>query len=294
MFDSFISWLMNVTTSACTGIMSMMLECLNVDLASFIRFFPVAATLYVVLQSVAIGVVFAFAVWNLGKFLTGHMANLTESPIQILVMSGISVFLIFFGNYLLQTIVNIFSYPYADMLSIHLTKNSMGFGAIAVIVGEAGAAAGWAATGVGGAVVAAIALISIIIVIMLAYQIIALLFEMIERWIMLGVLIYTSPLAWATIVSVNSRVIFSKWLNMFLSQCLMLLINAWSVKMVFSVMTSSSGNSMGLMSIVVALCFCKVARQLDTYMKQIGLNPAGTGRSLLDDIRSTATMAYRS
>ena len=277
---------MGTIADAAQAFIGLALNCLNMDLTTFVSYFPVAATLYVILQSVAIGFLFAFAAWNLGKFLTGHLANLTESPVQIIVMSGMSAFLIFFGNYILQTVINVFSYPYADILAVDATHNSFSFETIQ----EATTTSALALIAPGASTaVAAVGIVLIIIIILLGYQILALLFEMIERWIMLGVLVYTSPLAWATIVSSNTRPMFQKWLNMFLSQCLLLLINAWSVKMLFSIMSYPDA---GVMSIALALCFCKVARQLDTYLKQIGLNPAGTGRSLLDDIRSAAHSVF--
>ena len=290
MFDSFVSWISSLLTGILSIVTNAMLSCLGIDISVFLEYFPAAATLYTILQSVAVGFVFAFAAWMLFKFFTGTVANLTDSPIQVLIMSAVATFLIYFGNYILQAVINVFSYPYAELLGTN-TVGVQGFTFSAF--GLALDAAIWATEGVAAGVAA---IVYIIVMCLLGYQVLALIFEMIERWIMLGVLVYTAPLAWATVVSSTSRTIFSKWLNMFISQCLLMLVNAWSVKMLFSVLSGPNAfvaTTPIAMRIILALCFCKVARQLDTYLKQIGLNPAGTGRSLLDDIRSVAQAAFR-
>ena len=44
------------------------------------------------------------------------LALLTETPIQILVGTACAVALVFIGNYFLEMIINLFSYPYSDIV----------------------------------------------------------------------------------------------------------------------------------------------------------------------------------
>ena len=283
MFDSFINWIVDSILEIVEFVFVALLSCLSFDLQLFIEKFPVAATLYQLLQIVAIGFVVGFAIWNLAKFFLGSTGKLNESPMQIAAFTILAAFLIYWGNNVLQLIMNLLSYPYQDMLKIDAVSNPLeairSFSDLLQtpenLVDEALGVVLNSILGTG--------LLYIVVMLILLWRLIKILLEIIERWMVLAVIVYTSPLAWPTVVSTNSRPIFSKWLNLFLSQCLMLLLNVWGIKMLFSVMTSGSG----IISIVFSLTFCKVFQKLDVLLQQVGGNPAQIGKSILDDLMST-------
>lgn len=271
MFDSLIDWLCNAILDLCEGVTNLFLDCLDFNMNDFLDSFPVAATLYEILQGVAIGIIVCFAAWNLIKFFVGN-SKLNETPVQLLIHTAIAAALVYFGNNFLQIVMNLCAYPYKEMVEVSAV-DLWGWENISDFLLDE------SSTSIGSS-----GLLNIICLIILGWQVTKLFFEMVERWVVLGVIVYTSPLAWATAVSVNSRQILFKWLNLFFSSCIMLLFNVWSVKMLFSVMTAMDG----FITIVLALSLVKVARKIDSILAQIGMNPVQTGRSILDDMLGMA------
>ena len=69
---------------------------------------------------------------------------------------------------------------------------------------------------------------------------------------------------------------------MFLGQCLLMLLNVWSVKMLMSIL--ANGQSDVFLRFILAIAFCRVAQKFDTYLQSMGINAAHTGGSLADDL----------
>lgn len=67
---------------------------------------------------------------------------------------------------------------------------------------------------VGSLVSGSVSLIVLILVLIVAWNYIKLLFEAAERYILVGVLIYTAPVAFATGASENTSNVFSAWCRM--------------------------------------------------------------------------------
>ena len=77
----------------------------------------------------------------------------------------------------------------------------------------------------------AVAIIALILVLILAWNYIKLLFEAAERYILLGVLVYTAPVAFATGASQSTGNIFKSWCRMLGGQFFLLLMNAWCLRL---------------------------------------------------------------
>lgn len=74
----------------------------------------------------------------------------------------------------------------------------------------------------------AVALIALIVVLVLAWNYLKLLLEAAERYVLLGVLVYTAPVAFSMGTSQSTGGIFKSWCRMFGGQVFLLLMNAWS------------------------------------------------------------------
>lgn len=265
LFGNLVSWI----AVAMDKVLGWILEMTSFNLDFFTINFPIIADLFAILQGVGIALVVAIATFQLFKFFTGPLSEAKTNPVEILVRSGISFALIFWGNYGLEMIVNLFSYPYEALMNTSAVEPP------SVWETAAGSLTGLASGGAG-------ILIALIVIIVVGWNVLKLAIEVVERFLMVGVLTYTSPLVWPTISSRTTQEIFSKWFSMFLSQCLLMLLNVWSVKMIMSVIGASTGNI--FFRLICALAFCKVAQRFDSYLQQIGLNAAHTGGNLLDDI----------
>ena len=92
----------------------------------------------------------------------------------------------------------------------------------------------------------AVALISLILVLILAWNYIKLLFEAAERYVLLGVLVYTAPVAFSMGASQATSNIFKSWCRMFGGQVFLLLMNAWCLRLFTSMVGAFIANPLSL------------------------------------------------
>ena len=118
MFNNLVSTLVNWMASGLDFAINWIIKMLGFNISFFTNNFPVVLTLYGILQGVGIALVIAIAIFQLYMFFSGPLSDkaTTSSPLEILVRSIIAILLIFLGNYILEFIVNLFSYPYAKMM----------------------------------------------------------------------------------------------------------------------------------------------------------------------------------
>ena len=115
-----------------------------------------------------------------------------------------------------------------------------------------------------------------------------LLLECVERYIVVGVLCYTSPLAYAMGGSKATSQVFKSWCRMVGSQLLLLVLNVWFLRAFDSSVGQFIGNGGALASgggsvflwLFCALAFLKTAQKFDSYLAAMGLNVAQTGSSM--------------
>ena len=82
--------------------------------------------------------------------------------------------------------------------------------------------------------------------VVIAWNYIKLLFEAAERYIMVGVLIFTAPMAFATGASESTSNIFSSWCRMLGGQFFLLIMNAWCLRLFVSMVGTFLANPLSL------------------------------------------------
>ena len=92
----------------------------------------------------------------------------------------------------------------------------------------------------------AVAIIALILVLILAWNYIKLLFEAAERYILLGVLVYTAPAAFSMGASQSTGNIFKSWCRMLGGQFFLLLMNAWCLRLFTSMVGTFLANPLSL------------------------------------------------
>lgn len=131
-------------------------------------------------------------------------------------------------------------------------------------------------------------LLLVILELCLGWNYFKLLLETVERYIVVGVLCYTSPLAYSMGASKATTPVFRSWCRMVGSQMLLLVMNVWFLRGFNSSMGAYIGNggalSTGQGSVFLwmfcALAFLKTAQKFDSYLASIGLNVAQTGSGM--------------
>ena len=120
-------------------------------------------------------------------------------------------------------------------------------------------------------------LVVIVVNVYIQWQIIKLFFEVAERYVILCVLIYCAPLAFAMGGSKSTAEIFRGWLRMFASMCTLMVLNVMFVKMLLSAMSNSPTGVAIVPWIMLITGIVRVAKKMDSIILRIGLNPAITG-----------------
>ena len=92
----------------------------------------------------------------------------------------------------------------------------------------------------------AVALIVLILLLILAWNYIKLLFEAAERYVLLGVMVFTAPAAFAMGASQATSNIFKSWCRMFAGQLFLLLMNAWCLRLFVSMVGAFIANPLSI------------------------------------------------
>lgn len=274
MFNSLFGNLTDWIAQLLDFIITWILEMMTFNLSFFTTNFPVIGTLYNILQGVGVGLVIGIAVFQLIKYFVAPLSDVRTNPIEIGIRAAVALSLVWFGNYFLEGVVNIFTYPYEALIGVDAS------GEISIMTVASSTLAGLITGGAG-------TVFALIMLIVVGWNTIKLILEIVERYLMVGVLTYTSPLIWSTITSKNTQDIFSKWISMFLGQCLLMLLNVWSLKMLVSILANPDANV--FFKFILALAFCKVAQRFDTYLQSLGINAAHTGGSMVDDLMAVGS-----
>ena len=123
-------------------------------------------------------------------------------------------------------------------------------------------------------------LVVIVVNVYIQWQIVKLFFEVAERYVILCVLIYCAPLAFAMGGSKSTAEIFCGWLRMFASMCTLMVLNVMFVKMLLSAMSNSPTGVAIVPWVMLITGIVRVAKKMDSIILRIGLNPAITGDPL--------------
>lgn len=288
MLETILQFLNGAVGGAMGGIINMFERMLSLDIDTMLKQFPFLGTGYRIFQAVGLGLIVCIAVISLFQFFTGAMSQVKDTPIQILLRSFVGGMLIWFGNFFFEMIIELAKIPYNAMLDGQ--ANSMS-GIVDVLKDPSSWLADLAAVGIGAS---AILLISLMFIIIIAWNILKLMVEVCERYLMVGVLLFSSPMFYSTVASSNTAQIFKKWVQMFISQCVLMTVSVWMLKLVISGFSVQGHNVNMFMRYLLILAMCKIAQRADTYMQQLGMTTAITGGNLLGDIIAASRAFGRS
>lgn len=138
-------------------------------------------------------------------------------------------------------------------------------------------------------------LISCVFMILITWNFVKLLLEMTQRFVVMLVYVYLSPLATACGVGPNSISITKQAMTLFASSGVLWILNVWSVGIALSLFSSvgsamTAGATGFFLWAVVTYGFLKIAQQLDDIFSAVGATNVRFSGSLLDDIVSMAKM----
>ena len=232
--DSVVDWLATQVMNLLDMINTSVLGALGCDMTVFLRYFPAADTLYEVFVAFAIGFILLNLVWQLFKNFGAGIGLSAEDPVKLAVRSVLFIFLAYFADDIVSLVLTIAGTPYSWIVDASLPELDFGsFGSVLTVI------VGCLASG-------SVSLIVLILLIIIAWNYIKLLFEAAERYIMVGVLVYTAPMAFATGASENTSNIFSAWCRMLGGQLFLLIMNAWCLRLFVSMVGTFLANPLSV------------------------------------------------
>ncbi len=232
--DGIVEWIAEQVMNGLDLITTSMLGALGCNMDTFLRYFPAAKTMYSIFVATAIGLVLLNWVLQLFKNFGLIIGVEAEDPFKLSIRSVLFIGLIYYCDEITELILDIGGTPYAWILSSDLPPlNFADFNSVLLTI-LAVCASG------------SVALIALILVLILAWNYIKLLFEAAERHILLGVIVYTAPVAFATGASQSTSNIFKSWCRIFGGQIFLLLMNAWCLRLFTSMVGSFLSNPLSL------------------------------------------------
>lgn len=244
----------------------MFTELLSCNLSLFEELFSVVTVLYQnVIVPMGIAILLLILVWQLFKSMFGKSVN-GEEPIELLIRSAISLFFLIAAKPLVNYILRVAGTPYQWVVGTEIEVESFS-GFVSALEGVT------ETLGIGSL---SIALLMLIMQFVVAWNYFKMLFVIAERYVLLGVFSYTAPLAFSTGGSKSTNNILGSWAKMFGGQVVLIILNAWCMKMFLSGYGNMMASTYGFTKFFVAtLClvgFCKITFKLDSYMASLGVN----------------------
>lgn len=275
--DGIVEWIATQVMNILDMINTSVLGALGCDMETFLMYFPAAETFYSIIVALAIGLLLLNLVFQLFRNFGVSSSGEAENPVSLTIRTCIFLFLAFFAKDILDIILDIGGTPYAWLMTEELPPLDFAdFNSVLLTV-------------LGASLSGSIALIALILLVILAWNYIRLLFEAAERYVLLGVLVYTAPLAFSMGGSQNTMNIFRSWCRMLGGQILMILMNVWCLRIFTSMFAGFIANPLSLENgnfliwFLCAVAFLKVSQKIDSFVQMLGINVGRTGSSMLGE-----------
>lgn len=232
--DGIVSWIAEQVMHGLDLISTSVLGALGCTMDTFVRYFPAAETLYSVFVALALGIILLNWVWQIFRNFGLGIGLEAEDPVKLSIRSILFILLTLYADQIIELVLGVAGTPYNWVLTEELPPlDFASFNSSLMVI------LGVVANG-------AVALIALILIIILAWNYIKLLFEAAERYILLGILVFTAPVAFAMGASQTTSNIFKSWCRMFGGQLFLLIMNAWCLRLFTSMVGTFLSNPLML------------------------------------------------
>ena len=279
-FEGIVGWVAGIVSSLMDAVSGLFLEALGTDMTAMEEYFPFVTKAFDVMQVTAWAILILITVWQLFRAFGGPITE-AENPWQLLVRAALFALLIGYAKPIFTTCLAIARAPYTSLMDITMTAEDFTFAGVeqALTNGLTTLIATLSVVGM---------ILILILEIALGWNYFKLLLETVERYIVVGVLCYTSPLAFCMGGSKATNNVFRSWCRMVGSQLLLLVMNVWFLRGFSTTMGQFVANGGALTTgkgsvflwLFCALAYLKTAQRFDSYLAAIGLNVAQTGTGL--------------
>lgn len=279
-FEGIVTWVSSIASQLMDAVSRVFLDALGTDMDAMEGYFPFVTKAFEVMQYMAWAVLFLITVWQLFRVFGGPITE-AENPWQLLLRSALFSLLVGAARPIFSIALDIARAPYTALLDVSMEAEDFTFAGIEEALKNG-------LTTIVSTVTIVGPILILILLIALGWNYFKLLLECVERYIVVGVLCYTSPLAFAMGGSKATNQVFKSWCRMVGSQLLLLVLNVWFLRAFDSSVGQFIGNGGALASgggsvflwLFCALAFLKTAQKFDSYLAAMGLNVTQTGSSM--------------
>lgn len=279
-FEGIVNWISSIVSQLLDAVSGLFLQSLGTDMTAMEEYFPFVSKAFTVMQYTAWTILFLIVVWQLFRVFGGPITE-AENPWTLLARGSLFALLIGYAKPIFMITLDIARAPYTALMDITMSAEDFTFSGVEQTLSNG------ITTIVSIASVVGLILL-IIMEVSLGWNYFKLLLETVERYIVVGVLCYTSPLAFSMGSSKATSSVFKSWCRMVGSQLLLLVMNVWFLRGFSSSMGQYVGNGGALSTgqgsvflwLFCALAFLKTAQKFDSYLASIGLNVAQTGSGM--------------
>lgn len=279
-FEGVANWVASIMTQLMDAVSGLFLNALGTDMTAMEEYFPFVTSAYSIIQYTAWAVLFLTVAWQLFRAFGGPLTE-AENPWHLLIRGSIFAVLIAYAKPVFSLMLDIARAPYTALMDSSMDPGDFTFAGIEQALTNGLVTIVSIATVVG-------LILLIIMMIALAWNYFKLLLETVERYVLVGVLCYTSPLAYSMGASKATSRVFQSWCRMVGSQLLLLVLNVWFLRAFNSSVGQFVANGGALTSgqgsiflwLFCALALLKIAQKCDSYLAALGLSVAQTGSSM--------------
>ena len=279
-FEGIANWVASIMTQLMDAVSGLFLDALGTDMTAMEEYFPFVVSAYNIIQYTAWAILFLTVVWQLFRAFGGPLTE-AENPWHLLIRGGIFAVLIAYSKPIFSMVLDIARAPYLALMDSAMDPGDFTFAGIEQALSN-GLVTFVSIVSVVGL------LLLIIMMIALAWNYFKLLLETVERYVLVGVLCYTSPLAYSMGASKATSRVFQSWCRMVGSQLLLLVLNVWFLRAFNSSVGQFVANGGALTTgqgsiflwLFCALALLKIAQKCDSHLAALGLSVAQTGSSM--------------
>ena len=268
-FEGIVTWVSGIVSQLMDAVSGLFLQALGTDMTAMEEYFPFVSKAFSIMQYMAWSILFLVTVWQLFRAFGGPITE-AESPWMLLARGSLFAVMIGYAKPIFMLVLAIARAPYTALLEIQMSAEDFTFAGVEQSLSN-GLTTFVAISSVVGL------LLLVILEIALGWNYFKLLLETVERYVVVGVLCYTSPLAFSLGASKATSQVFRSWCKMVGSQLLLLVMNVWFLRAFDSSMgqyigsggSLSTGNGSVFLWLFCALAFLKTAQKFDSYLASL-------------------------
>ncbi|MDR1159618.1 MAG: hypothetical protein LBK69_03230 [Syntrophomonadaceae bacterium] len=199
-FDGIVDWVSRIVTQLLDAVSGLFLQAFGTEMTAMEEYFPFASKAFAIMQYTAWALLFIITVWQLFRAFGGPITD-AENPAALLARAALFALLIGYAKPVFLFVLQIAKAPYAALMDVAMGAEDFTFAGIEQVLKNGLLTFATFASVVGALLVA-------ILMIALGWNYFKLLLEIVERYIVVGVLCYTSPLAYSLGASKGTSQVF--------------------------------------------------------------------------------------